>query len=591
MKNYIISILATTLLSTSSYATSIKNVVEQTIDANPDILSEKFNKEAFKKYVDQEEGDYYPTIDFSGYVEDSTTDYDRDDQPNDPSSADKDGWNASITVDQIIYDGGLTPSEVEEYKHLYNSNKYRSNQRVEEIVKEAVSSYIDLVRYQELLNLSLNNLKMHEEYLIIAREKEEISGEILESYQVNSKKHYITDRLLEQKQLQNEARDKYLSYTQKAIDGNICRPIINESIIPDKLEKILEIAINKNYSVLEQVEKIKEQRENLVQEKAGYLPTLRFQWQSSWDNDLSEAENGREDIHRARIILDWNIFNGGKTFHATKREKLFLQEQQKILDNVISKVKQEVTTAYKLYFSSKQRVENLKKYVVDNMNIRDVYLEQLKDGTRTFIDILNAESELYRSEIDALEEEIDIYPKYYDILEKMGLLSETILRSDTQVCSTYVPTKYVNPMKKNEVIDNSEVEDKELLNELGVNSNLDNEINQLINTNTNTSVEKTSKEKALTKKLPKGRYTINVATLENKDGSLEVFKQKYNLQNDRSLHTYNMSLGTKVLYGSFDSFNEANNAIVKLNKVKGLEVYIDYLDKHRKLLEKYKSIN
>lgn len=591
MKRYLISVVAASLLSSSLYATSLKDVIEQTIDANPDVLSEKFNKDAFKKYVDEEKGDYYPTINFSGYLEDSKTKYNRDDRPTDPETVDKEGWNASLTLEQILYDGGRTPSEVEEYRHIYYGNKYRSNQRVEEILRGAIDSYMDLIRYQELLNLSENNLKLHDDYLVIAKDKESISGETLESYQVNSKKHYITDRLLEQRQLEDQALNQYKRYTQRDIVGDVCRPVINENAIPNTLQKTLEIAVLKNFKVLEQIEKIKEQRENLVQANANYLPTLRFQWQTTWDNDLELEENGRQDQNIARLILDWNIFEGGKTYHASQREKLFLQEQQKVLDNVVSEVKEEVSTSYNAFYVTKQRVANLKKYVMDNKNIRDVYLKQLQDGTRTFIDILDAESELYRSEISTLEQDMELYAKYFDLLGQMGVLSETILRSEDQACKEFVAKKYVNPMKKTNN-QGTEQLDKELVDELGLDSSsLDNEINQLINSGSaNTSATTEVEEK--TKSLPEGTYTINVTTLNDKVEDIKLFKEKYNLSKDKALYTYNTESGTKVLYGSFDSLSDANKAISALDeKGMDLKVYVDYLDKHRKLLEKFKTIN
>lgn len=595
MKKHIISMVAAALLTTSMYATSLKDVVEQTIDANPDVLSEKFNKEAFKRYVDEEKGDYYPTINFSGFLEDSKTRSDRDDKvanPDDPITERKDGWNAAITLDQIIYDGGKTPSEVEEYKHIYYGNKYRSTQRVEEIIRGAIDSYMDLVMYQELINLSENNLKLHDDYLVIAKEKESISGEILESYQVNSKKHYITDRYLEQKQLEDQSMNQYVRYTQKPTDGKVCRPVINEAMIPDTLQKTLELADIKNYTILEQVEKVKEQRENIEQATANYLPTLRFQWQSMWDDDLEYPENGRQDIHRARLILDWNIFEGGRTFHATQREKLFLQEQQKVLDNVVNQVEEEVTTAYNAYKISKQRVENLRKYVVDNRNIRDVYLKQLQDGTRTFIDILDAESELYRSEISTLEQEMDLYSKYFDLLQKTGILSEAVLRSQDQLCKTYVPKKYINPMKKPKNADMNAPMDQDVLNELGMETTtLDNEINNLLKIGDVATDEKVKKTVS-SKQLPTGKFTIVLTTLDNKKESLTAFKQKYGLQKNSSVYTYNVGLNTNVLYGNYETLNEANDAIMDLSK-KGvnIDVYVDYLEKHRKLLEKNKSIN
>ncbi|RXJ67099.1 hypothetical protein CRV08_10930 [Halarcobacter ebronensis] len=592
MKKHIISLVVSSILCTSVLnATSLKDAVEQTISSNPDVLSEKFNKDAYRKYVDEERSDYYPKIDFSGYFEDSTTRYDRDDRPTDPTKEDKDGWNAQLTIEQILYDGGLTPSQVQENIHLYNGNRYRSNRRVEEIIRGTVDSYMNLVEYQELLNLSENNLKLHDDYLIMAKDKESISGEILESYQVNAKKHYITDNLLEQKDQQNQAKNKYLKFTQTATDGNICRPVIDESLIPNKIEKMVEIATLKNTKVLEQIEKIKEQRENLQQAKSSYLPTLKLQWQGVWNDDLEEPENGRQDIQRTRLILDWNLFEGGRTYHTTQREKLFLQEQQKVLDNTIAEVEEEIKSKYDSYFIAKQRVVNMRKYIVDNRNIRDVYLKQLQDGTRTFIDILDAESELYRSEISALQLEMDMYGKYFDILQDIDMLTESILKSKDQACKVYIPKKYENPIKREKFKDNSELKDKDLLNELGMDADktLDNEINKLLNSE---PVKEEKIEKPIEKTLPDGEYTINLTTLSGKEYDIATFKEKYGLSSDKSLYTYNTDSGTNVIYGGYKTLEDANKAMEELtNKGIDLKIYVDFLKKHKELLEKFKNIN
>jgi adhesin transport system outer membrane protein len=588
MKKILLSLATVSMLASSLSATSIRDVVVQTIDANPDILSEKFNTKAYKKYVDQEKGDYLPTLDFEAYADKTKTQYDLDNTTR--ADGEKEGWNASLKFEQVLYDGGLTPSEVEEFEHKYYANRYRSEARVEDTIRESINSYLDLVKSQELLNLSQVNIDRHEDYLKTAQEKEAISGEILESYQVNSKKHYIIDRYLEQEDQQTQANNRYERYTQSQIEGNICRPIINEKYIPDTLEKTLELALVKNYKILEQIAKIKEQRENIIQENAANLPTLKFQWEGSWDNDLINPENGREDTQRLRLILNWNLFEGFKTKDAKQRETLFLKEQQKLLDAVTQEVIQEVTTSYNAYYNAKQRIENSKKFVIDNKNIRDVYVKQLADGTRTFIDILNAESELYRSQITLLDQEYNLYGFYYDLLGHMGLLSESILASKNQTCSAFVPLKYESKIKKTTQDGANELNDTDLLNELGeTSSNNDSEIDNIINGSDNKNEIAKTETKAV-KKLPDGKYTINIATLD-KNEDIDTFLKKMDLI-DKDVHTYNMSLGTKVLYGSFNSLEEATKAMTNLgSKLLKSKVYVDYMDKHRKLLEKYTSIN
>lgn len=613
IKTVLLSFIATSYIN----ATTLKETVLNVLDSNADVLSEKFNKEAYKKYIDEEKGDYLPTLDLDAFVEDSKTTLNRDNQPNDPTTAKKDGWNAVLRFEQVLYDGGRTPSEVEEFRHSYIANKYRSDRRVEEVVRSAVDSYLNLVKYQELIDISTHSVNIHDEYLVIAQEKEEISGEVLESYQVNSKKHFVIDRLMEQRIDRTNALNTYEQLTSQEISGNICRPVINEKLIPKSLEKTIEETLRTNSKVLETISKVKEQRENYIQANAANLPSLRFQWQMTWDDDLSEEENGREDINRVRLILAWNLYEGGKTKLAKQREELFLKEQQKVLDNTIREVTREVKTSYTNYYDKKAKVENLKKYVQDNKNIKEVYLKQLEDGTRTFIDILNAESEYFRSQIDIIEEEYELFGIYYDLLMQRNILANSIINSKTQVCPAFESISKKAKKAKEEKNKDEKKLDDDLLNLLDNeleeekpvknSANLDDEINSLIFDEEPTAyitkpveenslelddlkIEEKNSELIKNSPIPEGKYTINITTLKNSE-DIQTFITKMKLENEKIV-LYHTNNGTKVLYGAYENTNEAlvdmkGFSLKLLNK----NVYIDTLEKHRVNFKKYKTVN
>ncbi len=602
MKTLIKKAVMLSLLATFANSTSLKDAVVSTMGKNPDILSEKLNRDAYQKYVDQERGDYYPTLDFQAFVEDSETRSDRDNVPTDPVTVGKDGWNAYLQFEQIIYDGGQTPSEVEEYRHLYLSNKFRSLIRVDEIVRETIDSYLDAVKSQELIDLSQLNLQVHEDYLVIAQQKEEISGEILESFQVNSKKHYVIDRYLEQKINAVEAKNIFEEKSGIENMGNVCRPKINEAFIPDTLEEAIELALRKSPKILRAIEDIKTQRENIVQANAAFLPTLRFQWQGTLDDDLAYPENGRQDISRFRIIMNWNLFEGGKNKIAKEREIIFLQEKQKILDTVVAEVIREVKTSYNNYFSYKEKIENYKKYVRDNYNIKEVYFKQLTDGTRTFIDILDAESEYYRSSLDLLDFEYQLYSYYYDILTHSGFLSTSILMSENQVCKPFIASEYKSKFKEKVKSNNDELNDLDLLKELGQtkvdkneqnanNKAIDSEINSLINGTTQKEPTADGIDKPnQIKSLPEGKYTIKIATFDQ-NFDVNSYLNKTNLNKD-DLYTYNTNSDINVLYGSFDKLADAKELFKSMDKsLINSDTYIDLLEKHRKLFQKYKTNN
>jgi adhesin transport system outer membrane protein len=73
-------LLIGTMLTNVLYGTSLRDTIEETLNNNPSIVAEHINRDAYLKYVDQEKGDYLPTIDLDAFVEKSKT-YNNPDTP------------------------------------------------------------------------------------------------------------------------------------------------------------------------------------------------------------------------------------------------------------------------------------------------------------------------------------------------------------------------------------------------------------------------------------------------------------------------------------------------------------------------------
>ena len=65
IKKITYSLSALAFLMSSLNATTVKNVVEHTLQSNQDVVSKSINNDAFKKYIDEQEGGYYPKLDLT----------------------------------------------------------------------------------------------------------------------------------------------------------------------------------------------------------------------------------------------------------------------------------------------------------------------------------------------------------------------------------------------------------------------------------------------------------------------------------------------------------------------------------------------
>jgi len=454
---YIRLLIFISIITINSQATSLKESIEQVINTNSEIIGEHFNKKASRTDIDAQKANYYPTVDFSANIKDVSI----TENKTNPTNTDFNGWNANIKLEQMLYDGEKTPNNIKQFRHKYNNIKYKSNDKIENLVLETINTYTQLVSYQELIAIDDLKIKIHEKYLQLAKEKEEISGEILDVYLVNSKIRAIIDNYLEQEVNQQKAFSQYKKLTNNELKGNICRPLIDENIIPSTLNKAIEIALKNNNQILAQNEIIKEQLSKINSQSSSFKPTVKFQMSADYDQDIKLEGKGKTTTYDIGIQSNWNLYNGGKDNLSTQKEKIILLEQKKILDTVIQTITSDIKGSYNTYFKLKKRIKNLKKYILDNKAIVDIYQRQLKDGTKTFLDLLNAEAELFRTKVLLTEIEFLLFDEYYSILKNLDILSDSILMDKDQICSKYTFNEPILKLK--------EITEDELSNELELN--------------------------------------------------------------------------------------------------------------------------
>lgn len=577
-----ISILA----SSSLHAFSLKESVEKVLANNPEVIAEKNNQEAFRKYVDERKANYLPRIDVDGRLEKSNSDkkYDLQDANNRNGSTQEDGYNFGIALNQMLYDGNLTPSQVQEARHNELANNYRTQRNIDNIVYETINAYKDLIQYSEMLDLTKDMIVTNEENLQTAKEKESISGEILETYQVDSKLNFVKEKYLEEKDLKTSRINTFKRYVGSEPAGDECRPKINLTKIPNSLQQIVEQAVLRNYEIQEQIERIKAQREKIAQADSKFLPNLNLELKALTDNDLSLNENGIENQVYGRINLAWNLYNGGGDYAVSKQEELFLAEQKERLDAITNKIVESIKVNHQRFQKNQERIQVLKNYVVANENIVEVYKSEFETGTRTFVDILDAQTVLYEAKKSLVAREYDLYNNYYDILNTLSMLTSTVLES-ADGCADEKALNTITSEQK----------------QLSSNETVSEELGALLGDETPQPTPKPEiKEQKPTKNdfdnkynsfldAPADYYTINITTTNGVDAA----KNYVSSNNMDSSSSYVYPFGpemksAKVIYGTFKSVKDAQEAMNKLPaSVIANKPYIDNVSKHQKLYDKY----
>lgn len=631
MKNklFLHIIIGICYLTLNLNAVSLKDTIIKVMNDNPNIQAQLQNEQAYKKYVDDAQGNYLPTIDLETSLQSGKENEDRKSSTTDGEWQRVDGYTAAIVFRQYLYDGGITPSQVSQSRHEELANRYRNFDEIEKTVLQTVSVYSELVKSDERLNLTKKMVETNEENMITAKENEKISGEVLETYQVASKLHFVADKYIDEEDKKDTAVASYIRYVGSPPKGRTCRPVLDDTKIPQRLEEAIRIAILNNYRILEQIERIKVQREKIAQTKGAFLPKLNLELRASVDNDLDLSEDGTTKDIYGRLNLNWNLFNGNKDNVATQQEKLFLNEQKKILDDITYEIVGEIRTLHSRHQKYEARKIELEKYVKANVNIVDVYKDQFLSGTRTFIDILNAQSELFESIKALIDLEYVSINNYYELMYYLSSLSENILSSKNQICENIEPriieftAKKQNKNTQSELNDLISDMDSSLIESFNL-TQIENEdnsnesINSLTNEEDSSIIEIKKKELMLEEPLndsekeslqnelssldnenitktdnmllsaSEDNFTINLATFSSIQRA-----QKFILDNNLGDKAFIYEFGkdekhVKVIYGIYKTSKEADIDMGKFDeKLLRNRPFINRVKKHQELYNKY----
>ena len=137
------------------------------------------------------------------------------------------------------------------------------------------------------------------------------------------------------------------------------------------------------------------QRENIVQAKSGYKPSLQgfagYEWRSSqYQTDLSEEVNGWV----VGAQLNWNIFDGLATHGKVIQARAQHERAQIEVEDAARQIELEVRTAYSSFIEAREVLESQEKVQEEAEEALRLAKARTEAGTTTQLDVLDAETSL-----------------------------------------------------------------------------------------------------------------------------------------------------------------------------------------------------
>ncbi|QGU31681.1 TolC family outer membrane protein [Thermochromatium tepidum] len=176
---------------------------------------------------------------------------------------------------------------------------------------------------------------------------------------------------------------------------------------PNDLQAWASTALSSNYSILAAIESVNAARAAIEIERSGHLPKLELQ--AGYDISRSNAQYYGTDSETGFVGLSLTVplFEGGSVTSKTREAGYKYRAAQDRLDQVRRQVDQQTKDAFRGILSSIEDVRARQAAIVSARSALESTQAGLEVGTRTQVDVLNAQRSLFQAEFDYMSARYD----------------------------------------------------------------------------------------------------------------------------------------------------------------------------------------
>jgi outer membrane protein len=401
--------------------TTLRDALVQAYGTNPDLAGERANQRANDENVPIARSQGLPGVTSTGSVSDSL--YDTDSVALSPSRQMQLGLNLS----QPIYSGGSVRNSIKAAETRVNAGRANLRGTESDVFTQVVTAYVNVLRDESVVRLNQQNVHVLEVNLQATKDRFEV-GDLTRTDVAQSEARLA----LAQSQLRNAeaqligSRESYIRVVGTP-PGVLAQPPELPNL-PADVQTAEQSALANN-PFLEASQLARDAtRYDVNVAKAGRLPQVSLGLGGSYYNYLgslgSQAmlqglnRDGLSTTVGAQVSLP--IFQGGRPAaqvrQAQARQAAAIEGVTLTERGVIAQAR----SAYASYQSALRVIESSKVAVQANQLSLEGVRAENSVGTRTILDILNAEQELLNSQVQYVTAERDAYVAGFTLLAAMG---------------------------------------------------------------------------------------------------------------------------------------------------------------------------
>ncbi|MDR3423485.1 MAG: TolC family outer membrane protein [Alphaproteobacteria bacterium] len=417
-----LSVLA--FLSTPTHAETLEQAWAQAYQTNPGLAAKRSELKITQEQITMARTHWQPTIN-------AVTGIGKlyDDTPNNallPASDSLTPRNFGVEVVQPIFRGFRTIEETSAAQKQAKAQYARFQAAQQRLFLNVAAAYLDIVRDQAVVDLMRHNQEVLDQQLQETQKRLEI-GEVTRTdvMQAQSREQGAKTALVQAQGQLADDRAAYLRFV--GTEPSLLQSPDIKFDPPQSEEVFIDSAVTKNPAVIA-ASYSKDQADNETGvSKGNLLPELNLVGSATRSWEQSEFIPGRQDEERVMLQLKIPLYQAGADYSQIRSSEHKSVERRMELEDVRLAVKQEATSAWQALTTARSAAASDQAQVDAASQAWEGVCKEAKAGTRTTLDILNAEQELLVAKVALVQAKRDEALAIMQIKASTGALTADAL--------------------------------------------------------------------------------------------------------------------------------------------------------------------
>ncbi|MFO1033115.1 MAG: TolC family outer membrane protein [Hyphomicrobiales bacterium] len=395
-------------------ADSFKQALLNAYRSNPTLQGDRARQRGTDELVPAAKSGWRPTITAQGTISRNFSD------TNPGSSSVSHPKNLTIQLNQPLFRGFKTVEGVAQAKETVEAGRQGLLATEQNVLLGAVEAYMNVVRDRRILELRNQNVVNLQRQASAAQARFN-AGEVTRT-DVSQARARVSGAKSLVATAQASLADSSSRYA--AIIGNKPGKLSNAPVanMPKSLEASLSCARSINPNILAAMHTPLAQEHGVEVTKGDLLPQASLQATASLTADPA---NGIETSRSAEIsgVVTVPIYEAGRTYAAVRQAKQIESQRRIEVIGATRGVVQGVTSAWYFVSAARQAISSAKAQVSASLEALNGVRQEYLVGSRSTIDVLNAEQEMINSRISLVVAEHDLVVASYQLLAAVGKLT------------------------------------------------------------------------------------------------------------------------------------------------------------------------